>query len=612
MSATHKAGCSPTAFSLGVRTRRWEIAPTVPPSILDRFSDLSPLLVQVLYNRGLYDPQAVKTFLDGWWPDGDPFAMQDMDRAVDVIIRAIKRRDPIAIYGDFDADGVTATALLVQALTGLGADVRSYIPNRVDEGYGLNVPALRSLYKDGVRLVITVDCGIRAVHEVEQARRGLDMIITDHHTVGPELPFALAVIDPKREDCAYPFKKLAGVGVAFKLAQALIRAAPESKIDVHIEERSLLDLVALGTVADLVPLLGENRSLVKRGLEVLNDARREGVRALLQATRVRPGDVVASSIGFGLGPRLNAAGRLGDAELSYKLLVTGDGQEADRLAAQLNERNRLRQDLTARDYELAEGMALAQDQETPLLFAAHKGFQSGIVGLVAGRLTEMYYRPSVVVEKGSETSRGSCRSIPEFHITQALDECRDLLVRHGGHEAAAGFTVRTENLDALAQRLIDLAGRKLSGQELVPRIEIDAAVSLSEMDWAVVEWLQRMEPCGQENAPPLFLSRGVLMVQAKVVGSEGRHLKLQLGEGNKVWDAIAFRQGERLAELGGPDAAPRGRGGSGLDASSGSDALPKPLPRSAKMDVVYNLEVNEWNGERRLQLNVQDIRPAEE
>jgi single-stranded-DNA-specific exonuclease len=267
--------------------------------------------------------------------------------------------------------------------------------------------------------------------------------------------------------------------------------------------------------------------------------------------------------------------------LSYKLLVTGDRREADRLAGRLNERNRLRQDLTAQAYELAEGMALAEDAEAPLLFAAHKGFLSGIVGLVAGRLTEAYYRPSVVVEKGAETSKGSCRSIPEFHITRALDECRDLLVRHGGHEAAAGFTVRTENLDQLAVRLTDLARRSLDGQELVPRLEIDAVVPLSELDWAAAEWLQRMEPCGQENPTPVFLSRDASVANAQTVGNEGRHLRLQLRAEGRVWDAIAFRQGERMQALG------------------------------ERVDVVYSLEVNEWNGERRLQLNVRDIRPAE-
>jgi single-stranded-DNA-specific exonuclease len=439
---------------------------------------------------------------------------------------------------------------------------------------------LRKLYGEGVRLVVTVDCGIRAIKEVDRARRALELVITDHHTVGPELPFALAVVDPKREDCPYPFKGLAGVGVAFKLAQALIRAAPESDIGVHVQEQTLLDLVALGTVADLVPLLGENRSLVKRGLEVLNGARREGVRALLNAAHVRPGDVGASSIGYGLGPRLNAAGRLGDALLSYKLLVTGDRREAERLAGRLNERNRLRQELTAQAYELAEEMALGEDEGTPLLFAAHKGFLPGIVGLVAGRLTETYYRPSVVVEKGPETSRGSCRSIPEFHITRALDECRDLLLRHGGHEAAAGFTVRTGDLAQLAERLAGLARQELDGKDLVPQLEIDAQVPLTEMNWAAAEWLQRMEPCGQENPVPAFVSRGVSVANVQAVGVEGRHLKLQVCADGQMWDAIAFRQGERVEGL------------------------------SERVDLVYSLEVNEWNGQRRLQLNVQDVRPA--
>ena len=315
---------------------------------------------------------------------------------------------------------------------------------------------------------------------------------------------------------------------------------------------------------------------------MLNEARREGVRALLQAARVRPGDVVASSIGFGLGPRLNAAGRLGDALLSYKLLVTGDRREAERLAGRLNERNRLRQELTAQAYELAEGMALAEGAETPLLFAAHKGFMSGIVGLVAGRLTEAYYRPSVVVEKGEETSKGSCRSIPEFHITHALDECRDCWCVTGGTQAAAGFTVRTENLDALAQRLTDLARQKLDGQELVPRLTIDAVVPLAEMDWATVEWLQQLEPCGEENASACVSQPGCVGGPRAGCGQRGTPSQAaagwqQRGMGRSR-DAIAFRQGERLAELG------------------------------ERVDVVYALEVNEWNGERRLQLNVQDIR----
>jgi single-stranded-DNA-specific exonuclease len=504
---------------------------------------------------------------------------------VDVLIRSIRRREPIAVYGDFDADGVTSTALLVQALTSLGADVQPYIPHRVDEGYGLNLNALRKLYGQGVRLVVTVDCGIRAVDEVNQARRGLEFVITDHHTVGPELPFASAVIDPQRKDCSYPFKRLAGVGVAFKLAQALIREAPACRIPVHIEERDLLDLVALGTVADLVPLKGENRALVRQGLEVLNKARREGVRALMNAARLRPGSVVASSIGYGLGPRLNAAGRLGDANLSYQLLVTADRREAEKLAGRLNERNRMRQQMTAQAYELATEMALVEGQDVPLLFAADKGFMAGIVGLVAGRLTETYYRPAVVVEIGEKECKGSCRSIPEFHITRALDECRDLLVRYGGHAAAAGFTVRRDNLEPLKQRLTEIAQHEFSelsesGVELAPKLSIDAVVKLSQMNWELIENLEKLEPCGEENPSPRFLSRGVPVANAQVVGSEGRHLKLQLGAQGQTVDGIAFGMGSHFEELG--------------------DVV----------DVIYALEVNEWNGERRLQLNVQDLRPS--
>jgi single-stranded-DNA-specific exonuclease len=561
--------------------KRWEIAPPVPRAHLDRFPDLSPLVVQVLYNRGVSDVADVQSFMSNHWTEADAFLLPDMQRAVDVLIRAIRRKEQIAVYGDFDADGVTATALLVQTLTALGANVMPYIPRRVDEGYGLNLHALRYLYGQGVRLVVTVDCGIRAVDEIEQARRGLEFVVTDHHSVGPRLPFASAVVNPKRAHSEYPFTDLAGVGVAFKLAQALICEAKRIKMPVHIEEHSLLDLVAIGTVADLVPLLGENRYLVDRGLGVINEARREGIRALLRVSGLRPGDATAASIGFGLGPRLNAAGRLGDATLSYNLLVSCDPSEAERLAGRLNEQNRARKALTEQAYERAEQLAFARGEDTPLLFAADKTFMAGVVGLVAGRLTEAYYRPSVVVEQGDEESKGSCRSIKEFHITEALDECSELLVRHGGHAAAAGFTVHNDRLDDLVARLFDIAERELGDRELVPTLSIDADVSLDEMNWATAEWLQGLEPCGYGNPPALFVSRDVPLVDAKSVGSEGQHLKLVLKANQISYDGIGFRMGERLSGLG------------------------------DRVDVVYHLEVNEWHGERRLQLNIQDVRPVE-
>ena len=556
--------------------KKWDVAAPVPSSYVDRFPAVSPLLLQVLYNRGVDEPEE---FLAGTQPLGDPYTMADMPRAVDIILRAVRNKVPIAVYGDFDTDGVTATVLLVQTLSSLGADVRPYIPNRIDEGYGLNLDALRKLWSEGIRLVITVDCGTRSLEEIDQARRGLEIVVTDHHSVGPQLPRASAVLNPRREDCPYLYKDLAGVGVALRLAQALLQEAPASRLPTGIAESLLLDLVALGTVADVAPLLGENRILVRRGLEELNDPRREGVRALLRVAGLRPGEVSSATIGYALGPRLNASGRLGDARLSYDLLVTRESEEAKRLAARLDEQNRLRQDLTMKAYQRAEQMALAREGE-PLLFAAADDFASGIVGLVAGRLTEAYYRPSVVVETSDSLCKGSCRSIKEFHITRALDECADLLERHGGHAAAAGFSVRREKLELLARQLSDITRRDLHDMDLAPTLAIDADVSLVDMNWAAIEWLRRLEPCGEQNPVPLFLSRNVRVVSRRTVGGEGQHLKLALGVDTEEREAIAFRMGERLSQL------------------------------TDRVDVVYTLDVNEWNGDRRLQLNVQDIRPS--
>ncbi len=562
--------------------KRWQVAPPVPQSHLARFPHLPPLLVQLLYNRGITAPDEVNEFLAGGAPGESPFYLAGMSKAVARIRQAIRMGEPIAVYGDFDADGMAATALLTQTLKALGAQVVPYIPDRVDEGYGLNIPALRRLYRRGIRVVVTVDCGIRAVAEVEKARRGLDLIITDHHSVGEELPPALAVINPKRADCPYPFKDLAGVGVAFKLAQALLlshRQQPLKQAKASLAEEDLLDLVALGTVTDMVPLLGENRYLLIRGLEKLNDPQRPGLKALITSAGLKPGSIDTTAIGYILGPRLNAAGRIDDPMLSYRLLTTDSPIEAEELARQLEELNRKRQALTEESLERAREQVLAMSEEK-LFFVADEDFLPGIVGLVAGRLTEEFYRPSVVVSQGEEESCGSCRSIPELNITLALEECCDLLRRYGGHAAAAGFTIASENLDALRGRLKRIAERELEEVELTPTLSIDAEVKLSEMDWATQAQLERLKPYGYANPVPLFLSRGVEVRDARAVGAEGEHLKLTLSDGRAIWDAIAFDQGHRIAEL----------------------------PR--RIDVVYSVEVNEWEGERRLQLDVKDLRPS--
>lgn len=575
------------------QSKRWILAPEAPAGHFARLSHVAPLIVQLLWNRGIDQPAAVDAFLKGETRLDNPFRIKGMNEAVERIRRAVRQGERIAVYGDFDADGVTATALMVQTLSALGAFVRPYIPHRVDEGYGLNNNALAELAREGQRLIITVDCGIRSVDEVAFANRlGLDVIVTDHHSIGPELPPALAAINPKRPDCPYPFKGLAGVGLAFKLAQALLRAHRQTPIHnsqaVDLQEDDLLDLVALGTVADLAPLLEENRTLVQRGLALLNRTARPGLQAMMGVAGTAPGQVTSTAIGFALGPRLNAAGRLDSAMLSYDLLLTDDVFKASQLAAQLNALNARRQQVTAEAFEQAKAQVEADDADSYLCVAASQHFLSGIVGLVAGRLVEQYYRPSVVIELGPQQSRGSARSIDEFDITAALDQCAraGLLVRHGGHAAAAGLTVENRKLPALTAQLRTIAAAALADKDLRPPLLIDQEIALGDVDYATLGLLQEIEPTGYANPQPRLLSRGLLVRDARRVGADGAHLKLAVSDpkagprSNVVYDAIAFRQGHWF------------------------DRLPRAV------DLVYALEENVWNGNRRLQLVVEDLQPA--
>lgn len=589
---------NPVQSSAGPRTlavpptpKRWDFLPPAPRQQFERLSHVNRLLAQILYNRGVADPDDVDAFLASRVRFDDPFHLTGVPKAVERIRTAILSGQLIVVYGDFDADGVTATALLVQTLEAMSARVHPYIPHRVDEGYGLNCDALDRIAAAGARLVITVDCGIRSPVEVAHGNRvGLDIIVTDHHAVGSELPPAIAVINPKQAADPYPFKELAGVGLAFKLAQALMleeKRHPVAPEPMRLEEADLVDLVALGTVADLAPLLGENRSLVQRGLTELNRARRPGIQALLAEAGLRPGKVDATAIGFVLGPRLNAAGRLSTAEISYRLLTAPDPWIAAPLASELGRLNSRRQELTTEKVALARELLQPESAERFLYFVANSGFPPGVVGLVAGKLADDLYRPVLVAELGPQQTHGSARSIPEFNITAALDECRDLLERHGGHAAAAGFTVRNERLEELQRRLEMIACQQLAGQELVPTLEVDAVVELADLDWASAELLRQLEPCGYANPQPVFASFGLEVVDQRTVGKENQHLKLAVRDpaatgpqSRVVRDGIAFRLG----------------GWSGH------------LPR--RVDLAYTFEINEFNGEARLQLNIKDLRPA--
>lgn len=575
--------------------KRWRVLPGIPPEVARWLESYHPVIAQVLYNRGQDTPEKARMFLSG----GDdalynPFTLHGMPQAVGRIRQALKDGERIAVYGDFDADGVTSTVLLTQALQAVGGRVMPYIPNRVDEGYGLNQDALQALAESGVKLVITVDCGIRAVEEVAFGNAlGLDIIVTDHHSVGDQLPPALAVIDPKIDaklrleegrPNGYPEDMLAGVGVAYKLADALFRVYIEQdKRRPGLDLESLLDLVALGTVADLAPLDRlENREMVRRGLDVLNRAHRPGIYELLRVAHTEPGGVSAMNIGFTLGPRINAAGRLDSAMIAYNLL-TADMPNAGDLAQRLQELNAQRQTLTLEAVEIARARVLdGADDVPPLIFDAGPEYLSGIVGLVAGRLCEEFYRPAVVIELGDEESRGSCRSIAEFNITQALDQCADLLIRHGGHAQAAGFSIRNENLPLLRDRLTALAVEGLAGRDLRPTLDIDAEVPFEYLTMDLAHELLRLEPTGAQNAAPVLLTRRLRVMDYRRVGQDGRHLRLRLSNANGTGliDGIAFKLGDW------------------------ADRMPLHL------DVAYRLEVNEWNNTSRLQLNVQDLRPS--
>lgn len=561
-------------------TKRWIIPPPLTPQADLALASHPTALRQVLFNRGISTRQEADDFLRANVTfESDPFLMKDMRKAVERIRRALETGEKIAIYGDYDVDGVTATALLVTALRALGGNVREYIPNRFEEGYGLNNEALTGLRDEGVQLVISVDCGIRSPAEAVHAKTiGLDLIISDHHEPAGDLPQALAVINPKQEGDEYPEKYLAGVGIAYKIAQALHQTLQPA----NLHPETLLDLVALGTVADLAPLTGENRNLVRGGLRQMRNSARQGLLSLAAVADISLQRVTAINIGFALGPRLNASGRLDTAIDSYKLLTTGDLFEAGQLAQQLNVQNGQRQQMTRKIQAEAETLALADDPDPLILFAVQGDFNVGVVGLAAARLTESYYRPAVVghidFEKGE--TRCSCRSIPEFHITQALDECADLLVRHGGHAAAAGFTVLNENLPTLKSRLSEIAVRELSGKDLRHSLLADAESPLSEMTSDLLRSLDYLEPTGYGNPGAVFVSRNVRVVKHRAVGADAKHLKLSVTDGKVTFDAIAFRLGDWAGKL--PE----------------------------RIDLMYTLETNEYNGRTTLQLNVKDLKPA--
>lgn len=555
--------------ALPAAAKRWRVKQ--PPGAVPQ-GDWPALIATLLAQRGIASPSAAKQFFDRDTPSVIP-PLPDLDRAVERLAKACRVGETVAVFGDFDVDGVTATALLTEHLSELGARPLPYLPHRVDEGYGLNKAAIDSLQTLGATLLVTADCGTSSVDEIAHARyAGMDAVVLDHHTTPPLLPAAI-VVNPKRDPNALD-EPSAG-GIAYYVLRALREHLGRSE-----DESSMLELVALSTVCDMAPLTGENRRLVRDGLLALRKTERPGLRALIDVAGCEQKRIDAETLGYTLGPRLNAAGRLAHARLAFDLLMTPEEERAFELAREIDALNKQRQQATEAAMALAEEL-LEGEADVPLVMVGHEDLPAGIVGLIASRLVDAYNRPAVVYQRGETESRASCRSIDSFHITDALRANTELFVRFGGHRAAAGFTVLNENLSELKERLIAIAAKELTGIDLTPTLDIDAEFPLASLRGDEIRWLSRMAPHGIGNAEPLFLSRNVLVAEKAQVGADGAHLRLKLRDGAVVWPAIAFRTD-----------------GDGIDEGS-------------RVDLAYTIGADRFLSDG-LQLRVEDVRPAGE
>ena len=538
-------------------------------------SGLNPLPAVLLASRGIAGKEDADRMMDRSTDHlEDPFLLRDMDRAVERIRTAIREKEKIVVFGDYDVDGMTSTCVMLEFLLSRGADASYFIPGRTEDGYGLNQSALTRFHEDGVSLIITVDCGVTAVEEVDYANSlGMDVIVTDHHECRSELPDAVAVIDPKRPDCAYPNRHLAGVGVAFKTVCAVAGPAALSELlDRYVE------LVALGTVADVVPLPGENSILVAAGLRNLNRTVRPGLRTLLKETGLDAKRITTVSVGFTLAPRLNAAGRMGRAELSVQLLQTDDLSEAEKIAAELTALNNERRDLVCSIYD--EACAMAKGADGPLVLSKRGWFQ-GVMGIVAARIAEQEMVPSIMIcidEKG--VGRGSCRSFGSFPLYAALEECSDLLDNFGGHEMAAGITIDEKNIEAFAERFRSCYFRRVAGP-VEPTLEIDyEVVKPGLLTLENLEALEALEPYGNGNPPPVLCLRGADLNAVSAVGC-GNHTKFRISKNGEVFDGIWF--------------------------CKTPDEL--PVVPGSKVDLAFEPQINTFRGRRSVQLLAIDLKP---
>ena len=553
----------------------WKTAAAAPEAVNRLISGgFAPLAALVLASRGLSTPEAAKAYLCTNCPLPDPFLMTDMDKAAQRVALAMGRGEKIAVYGDYDVDGVTATCLLTDYLRSQGADCIYYIPGRLEEGYGLNPLAIRQLHAEGVKLIITVDCGITAVREAELCRElGIDLVITDHHECKDQLPRAAAVVDPHRKDGGYPHKTLSGVGVAFKLAAAL-----------HGNQEDILeryaDMVCLGTVADVMPLLGENRGFVNRGLKALQNTSRPGLRSLMEESGCDPASVNACTIGYVLAPRINAAGRMGQIQWAVKLFLTQDPQEGAEAASLLCRLNRERQNVETMIYRQAVAMLPPEKTPEAIVLASHEWHQ-GVVGIVASRMAEEYHRPTFLICLDGDKGKASSRSYGGFNLFASLKTLSSLLESYGGHEQAAGFTINRQRIDEFRESVCRIAGSFY--QEASPKtaLDIDCSISPELLTVSNVESLSVLEPCGPGCPRPVFLLERLTIERLTPVGN-GKHLRLRLRQGKLVINAICF--------------------------SATSQTL--SIAEGELVDLACTLQINEFRGIRSVQVNLLDVRPS--
>jgi len=537
---------------------------------------ISSILAQLLINRDITDPKVADVFLRSKACDlHDPFLLKDMDRAVERIARAIAGSERIMIHGDYDADGITATALLWNVLKDMKAECVTHIPNRLEEGYGLNDKAVRSAAGKKIGLIITVDCGISSNKQVDLARDlGIDVIITDHHEICGIIPDAYAVISPLRDDCLYPFKHLSGVGLAFKLACALTR-------DTSYPVLEHLDLVAVGTVADIVSVIGENRILIKYGLSKLKDTKKKGLRALLDITGLSGKDLVSTHVGYMLGPRINAAGRIGSPDLALKLLITDDEAEAQRLAKRLDDENRSRQRI---EEEILQNALIKVENEINfkndrVIILSSESWHEGVIGIVASKLVDRFYRPTILISEGKIPCKGSGRSIEGFHLFNALSECRQYLSKFGGHQGACGLSIEKARIKDFRRSINTLASAVIMPENLMPKLDIDMEIPLGALNERLIGELDMLGPFGPGNPKPVFASNDVELKRDPVmVGKNG--LKFWVTDNNVTCEAIEFRRRSQIGRLTAKD----------------------------RVSVAYIPVISRWNGIESIQLNLEDIK----